>query len=72
MIPSLDARRPQIYHLKGTPAARIGTVQADNEQEAIKKAFEEFKIEPKMHNKLMACALSLVISPDFPYARKSA
>jgi hypothetical protein len=38
-----------IYHIKGTPAALLGRVEAADEDTAIKKAIEEFKISPVSH-----------------------
>jgi hypothetical protein len=43
-----------IYHIKGTPAALLGRVEAPDEETAIKKAIDEFQIEPALQNRLLA------------------
>jgi hypothetical protein len=43
-----------IYHIKGTPAALLGRVEAPDEETAIKKAIEEFNISPALQNRLLA------------------
>jgi len=43
-----------IYRLKGTPARNLGRVYAPDQETAIKKAIEEFKISPAHQNKLIA------------------
>jgi hypothetical protein len=43
-----------IYHIKGTPAALLGRVEAPDEQTAIKKAIEEFEIAPALQKRLLA------------------
>jgi hypothetical protein len=43
-----------IYHIKGTPAALLGSVEAPDEQTAIKKAIEEFKISPALQKRFLA------------------
>ena len=44
-----------VYHLKGTPARFIGIVfDQPDEQAAIKKAIEEFKVPANQHDRLMA------------------
>lgn len=37
-----------IYRLKGTPAAPLGHVEGPDEETAIKKAIDEFQIEPAL------------------------
>jgi hypothetical protein len=44
----------RIIHLKGTPAKTIGYVEAPDADSAIKKAIEEFKIEPAIRGRLVA------------------
>ena len=43
-----------IYHIKGTPAALLGRVEAPDEETAIKKAIDEFQIGPALQNRLLA------------------
>jgi hypothetical protein len=43
-----------IYHIKGTPAALLGRVEAPDEETAIKKAIDEFQIGPALRNRLLA------------------
>jgi hypothetical protein len=43
-----------IYHIKGTPAKLLGHVEAPDEESAIKKAIEEFKITPELQKRLLA------------------
>jgi hypothetical protein len=43
-----------IYRLKGTPAALLGHVEAPDAEAAIKKAIDEFAIEPAYHRRLLA------------------
>jgi hypothetical protein len=43
-----------IYRLKGTPAALIGRVEAPDAETAIRKAIDEFAIEPALHKRLLA------------------
>jgi hypothetical protein len=38
----------------GTPAAYLGSVEAPDEDAAIKKAIEEFKISPALQKRLLA------------------
>ena len=43
-----------IYHIKGTPAAFLGRVEAPDEESAIRKAIEEFEINPALQKRLLA------------------
>jgi len=43
-----------IYRLKGTPAALLGHVEAPDAETAIKKAIDEFAIDPALHKRLLA------------------
>jgi len=43
-----------IYHIKGTPAAFLGHVEAPDEETAIKRAIEEFQIRPELQKRLLA------------------
>jgi hypothetical protein len=43
-----------IYHIKGTPAALLGRVEAPDEETAIKNAIEEFNISPALQKRLLA------------------
>jgi hypothetical protein len=43
-----------IYHIKGTPAALLGRVEAPDEETAIKKAIEEFGVSPALRNRFLA------------------
>jgi hypothetical protein len=43
-----------IYHIKGTPAKLLGHVEAPDEESAIEKAIEEFKIAPELQKRLLA------------------
>jgi hypothetical protein len=57
--PAAEAAPPKmaswaIYRLKGTPAALLGHVDAPDEATAIKKAIDEFAIEPALHKRLLA------------------
>jgi hypothetical protein len=57
--PSAEAAAPRmhswaIYRLKGTPAALLGHVEAPDAETAIRKAIDEFNIEPAFHNRLRA------------------
>jgi hypothetical protein len=54
--PSPPVKQPawSIYHLKGTPAAFLGHVEAPDEEAAIKRTIEEFKISPALQKRLLA------------------
>ena len=55
--PSPPASKPHrwdIYHIKGTPAVLLGHVEAPDEESAIKRAIEEFKISPALQKRLLA------------------
>jgi hypothetical protein len=43
-----------IYHIKGTPAAFPGHVEAPDEESAIRKAIEEFEVSPALQKRLLA------------------
>jgi hypothetical protein len=43
-----------IYHIKGTPAALLGRVEAPDEETAIGKAIDEFQIGPALQKRLLA------------------
>jgi hypothetical protein len=43
-----------IYHIKGTPAALLGRVEAPDEETAIKKAIDEFAVSPALQKRLLA------------------
>jgi hypothetical protein len=43
-----------IYHIKGTPAALLGYVEAPDEQVAIERAIEEFRISAELQKRLLA------------------
>jgi hypothetical protein len=54
--PPPPAKQPtwSIYHIKGTPAAYLGHVEAPDEKAAIKRAIEEFEISPALQKRLLA------------------
>jgi hypothetical protein len=55
--PSPPASKPNdwnIYHVKGTPAVLLGQVEASDEESAIKRAIEEFKISRTIQKRLLA------------------
>jgi len=54
--PAPAAKEPtwSIYHIKGTPAAFLGHVEAPDEEAAIKLAIQEFQIRPELQKRLLA------------------
>jgi hypothetical protein len=43
-----------VYHIRGTPARLIGIVYAPDEQSAIDKAIDEFKVQSNQRGRLIA------------------
>jgi 1,2-phenylacetyl-CoA epoxidase PaaB subunit len=43
-----------VYHIRGTPAQFVGILDAPDEQSAIKRAIEEFKVPANQRDRLMA------------------
>jgi hypothetical protein len=52
--PASKSNKWNIYHIKGTPAVLLGQVEAPDEESAIKRAIEEFKISPAIQKRLFA------------------
>jgi hypothetical protein len=52
--PASKSNKWNIYHIKGTPAVLLGQVEAPDEESAIKRAIEEFKISPALQKRLLA------------------
>jgi hypothetical protein len=52
--PTSKSSKWNIYHIKGTPAVLLGHVEAPDEESAIKRAIEEFKIGPTIQKRLLA------------------
>jgi hypothetical protein len=52
--PASKSNKWSIYHIKGTPAVLLGQVEAPDEETAIKRAIEEFKISPTIQKRLLA------------------
>jgi hypothetical protein len=46
--PAAEQPTWNIHHIKGTPAAFLGHVEAPDEEAAIKRAIEEFEISPAL------------------------
>jgi hypothetical protein len=53
-VPASKQYTWSIYHIKGTPAALLGGVEAPDEHTAIKKAIDEFQIGPALQKRLLA------------------
>src|SRR5262249_28304121 len=47
-VPAGKQHMWSIYHIKGTPAALLGRVEAPDEKTAIRKAIDEFQIDPAL------------------------
>jgi hypothetical protein len=61
--PSQPASKPNkwnIYHIKGTPAVLLGQVEAPDEESAIERAIEEFRISPTIQKRLLAAAAGVI------------
>ncbi len=48
------ARQGEVYRLKGSPAAFVGLVYANDEESAIAAAIEEYDIRPADQKRLFA------------------
>jgi hypothetical protein len=65
-----------VYHIKGTPAALLGRVEAPDEESAIRKAIEEFEISPALQKRLSCSGGEKLgqggreIRPSFPIMTK--
>jgi hypothetical protein len=54
--PASKSSKWDIYHIKGTPAALLGRVEAPDEETAIRKAVDEFGISPALQKKASRAA----------------
>ena len=52
--PASRSNKWNIYHIKGTPAVLLGQVEAPDEESAVQRAIEEFKISPTIQKRLLA------------------